>query len=121
VTPARLLLSCDHGLDKVLVEAISEPEARGPVRPLVQLLRRQPTWPGEGRLEIRINYPAGLTTAFAPGTAVRTVEELERAAALVWYAVDGGSVLLEWQRRTRQAVTDELAELSRKQPELPFA
>ena len=121
MTAARLLLSCDHGLNKVLVEAISAPEDRGPVLPLVQLLRRQPPWPGDGRLEIRINYPAGLATAFAPGTAVRTVEELERAAALVWYAVDAGSVLLEWQRRTRQAVTAELTDLSRKQPELPFA
>lgn len=120
MTVARLRLSCDHGLNKVLVEAISEPADRRRVQPLVQVLRRQPPWPGDGRFEIRVNYPAGLATAFAPGTAVTTVDQLEDVAALVWYAVDGGSVMLEWQRRTRGALTDALASLSRQQPELPF-
>jgi hypothetical protein len=121
LTPVRLLLSCDAGLRKVLVEAVGDLADRALAQPLVQVLRRRPPWPGPGRLEIRVNYPSGLAAAFAPGTAVTTVEQLENVAAVVWYAIDGGTLLLEWQRQTRQAISDALLRRSREQPQLPFA
>lgn len=105
----------------MLVETVGDFADRALAQPLVQLLRRQPPWPGGGRLEIRVNYPSGLASALAPGTSVTTVEQLENVAAVVWYAIDGGTVLLEWQRQTRQAISDALMRLSKEQPQLPFA
>jgi hypothetical protein len=116
----RLRLACDPGLRRVTVEPVGDRDEIRTVTPLTRFLRAQPPWAGPGHLEIHVNYPNGVRRAFVPGTSFRSVEELEDAAAIVWHDVEGGSVLLEWQRRTRGALTQELRRLSREQPDLPF-
>lgn len=116
-----LYLSCDPGLRRVLVEPAGDGAETAAVLPLMRFLRLQPPWPGQSRLALRVNYPAGVAAAFRPATTVVSAEQLEDVAALVWYDVGGGSVLLEWQRQTRAQLTAELQRLAREHPELPFA
>jgi hypothetical protein len=54
---AILYLSCDHGLKRVLVDVSGENWERLDVEPLARFLRRQHTWPGHDRIELRVNYP----------------------------------------------------------------
>jgi len=116
-------LSCDYGLQRVLVEAGGEDQERQDVAPMVAFLRRQRLWPGGDRIELRVNYPRAIREAFRPGALPVTGEQLENEAAVLWFFPQEWRVplpLFEWRVEVRKQLTNHLAILAREHPELRF-
>ena len=116
-------LTSGHGRHPGVEIVSDDPTERTSVSALAAFLRTRPAWNGPGRLSLHIRHPRAVADIFVPATTIVSVERLESEAAMTWepYGERGASVaLIEWYRDVRRALSDELRELARQPPELPF-
>lgn len=87
-------------------------EQRKPVEPLVDFLRKQRPWPGQGEIVINIGRPEVVERAFTVPGAVTNYYRFELEAELEWLLPQfwrgGISYLVEWQAKVTAALNERL-------------